>query len=140
MDHLNIAIIGATGVGKSSFVQRLLGQTRPPATNASHVRVPVDGALFNVTLLELDLEYFDMNPSLPIQWPRQINGHPVPRVDGALILYDVMNRESIVELPETLGENESTTPMRPCDSYDRVPSARAFQEGRGLIILLIQRP
>jgi GTPase SAR1 family protein len=103
MESLNIAIIGATGVGKSSFVQRVLGLTRPPISNASSARMVVDNVTYGVTLLELDLEYFDMNPSQPIQWPKQINGHIVPRVDGALILYDVMNRDSIVELPETIG-------------------------------------
>ncbi|KAI9158378.1 Ras guanine nucleotide exchange factor A [Paramyrothecium foliicola] len=103
MESYNIAIIGATGVGKSSFVQRVLNLSRPPITNASSMRVAVDNATHLVTLLELDLEYFELNPSQPIQWPRQINGHIVPRVDAALLLYDVMNQESIRELPQAAG-------------------------------------
>lgn len=64
----------------------------------------VDNVVYTVSLIELDLESFDINPDRRIQWPKQINGHIVPRMDGALLLYDVMNRESIQELPQTLSE------------------------------------
>jgi GTPase SAR1 family protein len=103
MESFNIAVIGSTGVGKSSFVQRVLGLSRPPISNASSVRMLVDNNSHTVTLLELDLEYFELNPTQPIQWPKQINGHIVPRVDAALILYDVTNHDSVAELPQTLG-------------------------------------
>ncbi|KAK2044396.1 RasGEF domain-containing protein [Colletotrichum somersetense] len=102
MESLNIAVIGASGVGKSSFVQRVLGLSRPPITNASSVRMVVENVTYGVTLIELDLEYFELNPLQPIQWPKQINGHIVPRVDGALILFDVTNKESMKELPQTI--------------------------------------
>ncbi|KAH7155311.1 ras guanine nucleotide exchange factor domain-containing protein [Dactylonectria estremocensis] len=102
MDDFHIAVIGSTGVGKSSFVQRVLGLPRPPISNASTVQVLVDKVAHNITLLELDLEYFEMNPNHPIQWPKQMNGHIIPRVDAALILYDVMNQDSIRELPQAL--------------------------------------
>lgn len=102
MESFNIAVIGSTGVGKSSFVQRVLGLSRPPISNASSVRMLVDNNSHTVTLLELDLEYFELNPTQPIQWPKQINGHIVPRVDAALILYDVTNHGSVAELPQTL--------------------------------------
>ncbi|KAH7366833.1 RasGEF domain-containing protein [Plectosphaerella cucumerina] len=102
MDSLNIAVIGATGVGKSAFVQRVLGLSRPPISNASSVRLVVDNTSFGVTLLELDLEYFEVTPSHPIQWPKQINGHIVPRVDGALIVYDVTKGETMQDLPQTI--------------------------------------
>jgi hypothetical protein len=64
----------------------------------------VDNVLYTVSLIELDLESFDIVPDRRIQWPKQINGHIVPRMDGALLLYDVMNSESIQELPQTLSE------------------------------------
>ncbi|KAF4459829.1 hypothetical protein FALBO_13408 [Fusarium albosuccineum] len=102
MEGFNIAVIGSTGVGKSSFVQRVLGLSRPPISNASSVRMLVDNTSHVITLLELDLEYFELNPTQPIQWPKQMNGHIVPRVDAALILYDVTNHESVRELPQTL--------------------------------------
>ncbi|GAB0136673.1 hypothetical protein EsDP_00004967 [Epichloe bromicola] len=100
MESYNVAIIGADAVGKSTFVQRALNLARPPIANSSSVRMVVDQVPHVVTLLELDLEHFELNPSQPIQWPKQINGQIVPRVDAALVLYDVMSRESIRELPQ----------------------------------------
>lgn len=108
MESFNIAVIGATGVGKSSFVQRVLGLQRPSMSNTSSVRMAVDNLTHFVTLLELDLEYFELSPTQPIQWPKQMNGHIVPRVDAALILYDVMEKESIRDLPQTVGTCTAT--------------------------------
>ncbi|EHK15896.1 uncharacterized protein TRIVIDRAFT_39897 [Trichoderma virens Gv29-8] len=102
MESYNIAIIGAIGVGKSTFVQRILGLSRPPISTASSVRITVDSAAYMITLLELDLDSFELNTPHPIQWPKQINGHIVPRVDAALVLYDVTNKDTICELPQTL--------------------------------------
>ena len=67
----------------------------------------VDNVVYTVSLIELDLESFDIIPDRKIQWPKQINGHIVPHMDGALLLYDVMNRESIAELPQTLSERQN---------------------------------
>lgn len=103
MDTINIAVIGSDGVGKSSFIQRCLRLPRPPTSAISSVRMDVENIPHVVTLIELDVEYFDMDPTRQIQWPKQVNGHIVPRVDGAMILIDVMNKNSIKDLPHTLG-------------------------------------
>lgn len=102
MSDINIAVIGSNGVGKSTLIQRALGLRSLPNSVASSLRMSVDEVGYTVSLIELDLESFDIIPDRLIQWPKQINGHILPRVDGALLLYDVMNRESIVELPQTL--------------------------------------
>src|SRR6187551_1180974 len=103
MEPINIAVIGAIGVGKSSFVQRVLRSPRPPNHNVTAFRQEIDGAFHIVTLVELDLEVFEVNPNQPMQWPKQIGGHMEPRMDGALMLYDVTNKESIRDLKSTLG-------------------------------------
>ncbi|KAK6597664.1 ras guanyl-nucleotide exchange factor [Botrytis cinerea] len=102
MSDINIAVIGSNGVGKSTLIQRALGLRSLPNSIASSLRMTVDEVGYIVSLIELDLESFDIVPDRRIQWPKQINGHIVPRMDGALLLYDVMNRESITELPQTL--------------------------------------
>ena len=89
-------------MGKSTLIQRALGLRALPTASASSQRMSVDNVLYTVSLIEIELESFDFNPERRIQWPKQINGHIVPRMDGALLLYDVMNRESIQELPQTL--------------------------------------
>ncbi|KYK61264.1 putative aimless RasGEF [Drechmeria coniospora] len=99
MESFNIAVIGNSDVGKSTFIQRVLSLPRPPISSASSVRMVVDNTTHMITLLELDLDFFESSSTESIQWPKQINGHIVPRIDAALILYDVMNQDSIIELP-----------------------------------------
>ncbi|KAH6682938.1 ras guanine nucleotide exchange factor domain-containing protein [Halenospora varia] len=102
MSDINIAIIGSAGVGKSTLIQRALGLRALPSSIASSLRMSVGNVVYTVSLIELDLESFDIVADRRIEWPKQINGHIVPRMDGALLLYDVMNRESIAALPQTL--------------------------------------
>jgi len=102
MADINIAVIGSAGVGKSTLIKRALGLRSLPTAIASSLRMSVDNVVYTVSLIELDLESFDIAPDHRIHWPKQIDGHIVPRMDGALLLYDVMNRDSITELPQTL--------------------------------------
>lgn len=104
MEYLNIAVIGANGVGKTHFIQRAMSLPRTPGPNATTARINIDNLPYAVTLFELDLEYFDVEPDRQIQWPRQMGGAIMPRVHGVLLLYDVMNRDSILELPQTLSK------------------------------------
>ncbi|KAK1761387.1 ras guanine nucleotide exchange factor A [Echria macrotheca] len=120
MEPINIAIIGANGVGKSSFVHRVLRTPRPPNHNVTTFRQDMDGVARIVTLVELDLEGFEVDPSQPIQWPKQIDGHILPRMDGALILYDVTNKESVRDLHSTLSAlaNSSLPTVLVATKYD----------------------
>lgn len=103
MDSYTIAVIGSAGVGKSTFIQRVLGLARRPISNSSNTRIAIDGVTYAVFLFELDLEHFDQTASSQnLQWPKQINGHIVPRPDAALVLYDVMDQRSILRLPKAM--------------------------------------
>ncbi|OTB05326.1 hypothetical protein M426DRAFT_10653 [Hypoxylon sp. CI-4A] len=102
MESINISVIGANGVGKSHFIQRAMSLPRVPGPNPTTARINIDNVPYAVTLFELDLEYFDVDPDRQIKWPKQMGGAILPRVNGVLLLYDVMNRESIIELPQTL--------------------------------------
>jgi len=63
----------------------------------------VDHIAYTVSLIELDLESFDVPSNGRIQFPKQIDGlYILPRMDGALILYDVMNRGSTKDVVEVL--------------------------------------
>lgn len=104
MTDINVAIIGQMGGGKSTFIRNCLGLRALPTSIHTSLRMSLDNLSYTVTLIELDLEYFDTGSDRVIEWPKQINGHIVPPLDGALLLYDVMNKASIAELPQTLGE------------------------------------
>ncbi|KAI0025673.1 ras GEF [Xylariomycetidae sp. FL0641] len=101
MESINIAVIGANGVGKSHFIQRAMALSRVPGPNPTTARINIDNVPYAVTLFELDLEYFDVDPDRQIKWPKQMGGAIMPRVNGVLILYDVTNQDSIIELPQT---------------------------------------
>jgi GTPase SAR1 family protein len=102
METVNIAIIGANGVGKSHFIERAMSLPGPPTANPITAKLHVENVPYAVTLLELDLEYFDVEANRQIMWPKQVSGAIMPRVDGVLLLYDITNRESLNELPRTL--------------------------------------
>lgn len=106
MDTIHISVIGALGVGKSSFIQRSLRLNKLPTSTTSSVRQDLEGVPYVVSLHEYDLDYFDIDdlvvPGKQVQWPKQIDGQPVPHIDGALVLYDVTNKDSIRELPPAL--------------------------------------
>ncbi|KAI1418240.1 ras GEF [Hypoxylon sp. FL1857] len=102
MESINICVIGANGVGKSHFIQKAMSLPRIPGPNPTTARINIDNVPYAVTLFELDLEYFDVDPDRQIKWPKQMGGAILPSVNGVLLLYDVMNRESIIELPQTL--------------------------------------
>ncbi|KAL2185171.1 ras GEF [Thermothelomyces heterothallicus CBS 203.75] len=99
MEPINIAVIGAVGVGKSTFIQHLRRTPRPSSSNITTLRHELDGASHLVTLVELDLEGIELDPNQPVHWPKQIGGHSVPRMDGAMILYDAVNEASMREVP-----------------------------------------
>lgn len=123
MEAINIAIIGANGVGKSAFMQRALKLSQPPNQQGSVTFnwTEPDGTQHNVHTFEVDLEAFDLEMNEPIRWPRQANGQMAPRVDGTLVLYDVMNKESIKLLPQTLCESKS---LRSVASRARISNPR----------------
>ncbi|KAL8337102.1 hypothetical protein RB601_008558 [Gaeumannomyces tritici] len=110
MDSVNIAVVGAKGVGKSAFIQRALSQTRPLPSNIMPVRLKAEGGMtLFVTLIELDLEDFDDTPGdQPIRWPTHLAGHAValPRPHCALVLYDVTSMDSLRSLPQIMGALE----------------------------------
>ncbi|KAL1893878.1 hypothetical protein Cpir12675_003896 [Ceratocystis pirilliformis] len=126
MDGLNIAVVGASGVGKSAFIQQVVGLSRPPLSDATTLSFAINNTTYPVTLFELNLEAFDFGPAQPFQWPKQINGHITPQVDGALILYDVTNIESTRDLHKTLNAltNSSLPAVLVACKCDRPPNCR----------------
>jgi hypothetical protein len=62
----------------------------------------IDGSVYVVRLIELSYDDLDLDDEKRICWPDVLEGIPVPIIDGAFTLYDVMNKESLVQVPETL--------------------------------------
>ncbi|KAI9802491.1 MAG: hypothetical protein M1825_002876 [Sarcosagium campestre] len=102
MPEINLAVVGAAGVGKSTFIQKALSlRTVPPSLVASR-KLSIDGVVHVVRLLELALDSLDLVGNRQLRWPVQVEGVNLPQIDGALVLYDVISQRSVAALPELL--------------------------------------
>ncbi|KAH0544824.1 hypothetical protein FGG08_001053 [Glutinoglossum americanum] len=102
MREINIAVVGASGVGKSTFIQQVHDLQDPYGSLVSVRKMSIDGFVHPVRLVEVDISNIEIDDEQRIKWPNYVDGHPVQRVHGVLILYDVMNRDSIANIPELL--------------------------------------
>lgn len=59
---------------------------------------------YHVRLLELEMDRLDVDDERHIIWPSQVDDVDVPHIQGALVLYDVMNQRSLTAIPRILGK------------------------------------
>lgn len=85
-------------------MQRALELPSLPTSQAAERKVPIDGSDYLVRLLELPIEELDIDDDDTINWPDTIEDKMMPRVDGAIALYDVQDKESIEDIPQVLSE------------------------------------
>lgn len=100
--HINIAVIGAAGVGKSTLIQGALGLNAPQDFLVSTLEISMEEIIYTVSLFEMDLQNIDIDSQRKLNWSTSLNGQDFSRIDGVLLLYDVTNRESISRFPATL--------------------------------------
>ena len=91
-------------MGKSTFVRHAFDLSSSPAAPFTFRKMSIDGSVYIVRLVELTYDDLDTDSDSRISWPEVLNGVPVPAIDGALTLYDVMNKESLAQVPQTLGK------------------------------------
>jgi GTPase SAR1 family protein len=101
IQEIYLAVIGAKGVGKSTFIQHALDLRKPTNGPVSSSKVALSGVTYRFQLLELDLDDIDYS-ARQIKWPKYINSQLVPAIDGVLCLYDITDQETIAEIPEVL--------------------------------------
>lgn len=98
-------VVGAEGVGKSTFVQKALGLVQPPQSRAAERKISVRGSDYVVRLLELQIDDVDFDDDdTIINWPETIDDKMLPSVDGALVLYSIQDETSLENVPEMLSE------------------------------------
>jgi GTPase SAR1 family protein len=101
---VTIAVLGAAGVGKSTFIRCALDLKQPASSPASVKKMSLDGVVYHVRLLEIGLGSIHITADQQVEWPETVMDQPMTQVDGALTLYDVMNKESLAHLPELISE------------------------------------
>lgn len=104
MSQINLVVLGALGVGKSTFVQKALDLRHHPVSHYSSKKMSLDGIIYLVRLLEISMEEIIIDDDRKVRWPRIVSDRNMPSVDGVLVLYDVTNPESIQGVPEILGK------------------------------------
>ncbi|KAK7553456.1 ras guanine nucleotide exchange factor domain-containing protein [Phyllosticta citricarpa] len=102
LHDINIGVIGDHGVGKSQFMGRAFGIVGRPCERIETRKLSIDGAVHTVRLVEVAFKDLDLEDDDRISWPDKVQDAPMPRIDGALMLYDVMNQESLAQVPGML--------------------------------------
>ncbi|CAK1356284.1 unnamed protein product [Cercospora beticola] len=100
--EINIAVISAGDVGKSTFIKAALDLNSLPRSQAAERRFPFEGRPYLLRLLELDLNEIDTNNDGTIDWPDYIEDRVMPQVNGALALYSCEEASSIRDLRDIL--------------------------------------
>ena len=104
MQDINIGVMGVHDAGKSSFIRRALNIPNTASPNIASRKMLIDGVSYVVRLLELSFSEIYIGEGNRIKWPDTIDGYATPRIDGAIIIYNVMNLQSLERVPETLSQ------------------------------------
>ena len=104
MTVLNFAVVGASGAGKSTFIKCALDLSKPATSASSTKKMSLEGELFRITLMKLQLDDLTIQKDRDIEWPENLGTKLMPRVDGVLALYDITDRNSLSVIPQLMSE------------------------------------
>ena len=108
VQEVSIAIVGAPSVGKSTFVRCALDLKAASISRVASKKVSLEGEISIVRLFELRLEELHFTEEQGVRWPERLDDHIMPKFDGVLALYDVMDQSSVARLPHVLSESIRT--------------------------------
>lgn len=98
-------VLGAEGVGKSTFVQKALDVPYPTASRAAERKIFVKGDDYIVRLLEVSIDDVDWDDDDEmVIWPETIDDKMMPKIDGVLVLYSIKDESSLETVPEMLSK------------------------------------
>ena len=104
MQEVTLAVLGAAKAGKSTFVQCALDLKKPAASPTSTKKVSLEGVTSILRLVELPISEVVVTETEEIAWPDNVGDQAMPEIDGALLLYDVTNQDSMNQIPNILSE------------------------------------
>jgi len=102
MREINIVVVGDSGVGKTTFMQKAHDLRLPPKSAQCARGLLVDGVVQTIRMIEMGFSDSLIDNDRRILWPRRVDGELLPPVDGVLCLYDVLNEDSITWVPDLL--------------------------------------
>ncbi|KAJ5187603.1 hypothetical protein N7449_010597 [Penicillium cf. viridicatum] len=86
--EVTIAVAGEENAGKSSFVKCALDMKNPPASPMNKKKMSLNGSVYIVHLMEVDLNQVQFDQDKKIIWPRTGRDKSTPVIDGVLVLHD----------------------------------------------------
>ncbi|KAJ9485263.1 hypothetical protein VN97_g8099 [Penicillium thymicola] len=86
--EVTIAVAGEENAGKSSFVKCALDMKSPPASPMNKKKMSLNGSVYIVHLMEVDLTQVRFDQDKKIIWPRTGHDKSTPVIDGVLVLHD----------------------------------------------------
>ncbi|KOS42335.1 hypothetical protein ACN38_g6779 [Penicillium nordicum] len=86
--EVTIAVAGEENAGKSSFVKCALDMKSPPASPMNKKKMSLNGSVYIVHLMEVDLTQIRFDQDKKIIWPRTGHDKSTPVIDGVLVLHD----------------------------------------------------
>ena len=109
MREVILAVLGAKDAGKSTFVRCALDLKKPATSPSATKKVSLEGVVSVLRLLEVQINDISIDSDENVLWPQtsdgQSGGQSLSRVDGVLVLYDVMNQSSLTRVPSVLSES-----------------------------------
>ena len=106
-DNINevvIAVLGVEAVGKSTFVHLALDLKKATTSIISSKKVSLEGSISMVRLVKVKIDDVAIEAE-SVQWPGKIGEDKIPPIDGALVMYNVLDQCSITTLPPILSKS-----------------------------------
>lgn len=111
---MTIAVAGEENAGKTSFVKCALDMKNPPASPMNKKKMSLNGSVYIVHLMEVDLTHVQFDQDKKIIWPRA--GHDKsPVIDGVLVLHDATKPDRLSLTTNLIGRflsNNRDVPSR----------------------------
>ncbi|KAB8346189.1 hypothetical protein FH972_023235 [Carpinus fangiana] len=107
--HLNFAVLGCSGAGKTTFIRNALSLTPKQHAPSKAKLASVAGQLYSVRLFEFTFDQLPLRRDSQVVWPQRAQGIPLEHVDGAFILYDPTNGSSLDPVAKYLSSVQSTS-------------------------------
>ncbi len=97
-------MLGGDAVGKSTFIHLALDLKKPATSPVSSKKVSLEGLISVVRLIEVDADEVEVEED-SLFWPKAVGDEVIPPIDGALVIYNVLDPSSVTPLPTLLSES-----------------------------------
>lgn len=100
--EVTIAVVGEDNAGKTSFIKCALDMKVTPSSLSTKKKMSLDGSVYMVRLLEVDLRQVFVDENNVIVWPQLEKDSAPPMIDGVLLLHDATRSASFDDSRELI--------------------------------------